>query len=88
MIEERVRCTHCGQFSPKDTIGDCPTCGADGDDPTTPGLWEKVIVDTDPGPEVSPVYLHPSGVAFFAYEEAAASFPPVPPPAWAAPHVP
>lgn len=69
MISLRVRCLSCNTFA--DKAGTCATCKAS-------DQWEKIAVNNKPGDDI-PVYLrHGSGVAFFAYEEAAKAGFPVP----------
>lgn len=71
------RCTNCNQrFQP--AAGTCAVCGRS-------DAWEPCVVETVTT-GILPIFLHPTGVAFFAYEEAAKAGRPAP--AWAAATIP
>lgn len=78
MIFHAYRCTECNDHFATVT-GPCPVC-------ESTDRWEPCVVDDTP-PDTTDSYLvHPSGVAFFAYDEAAKIG--VPAPDWVAAHIP
>lgn len=78
MISLKVRCTTCNERFADVATNPCVTCGA--------RTWEPCVHNSTPDASVAGIHLHPSGAAFFAYEEAAKAGAPVP--AWAAASVP
>ena len=73
----QVRCTNCNQrFQP--AAGTCPVCAAT-------NKWETCVVETDTT-GVDSMFVHPVGVAFFAY--GLATLARVDAPAFAQPYVP
>lgn len=77
MISARFRCVTCDQVFADLASSPCSNCGS--------VTWEPCVVDTDPTGKDA-VFVHHTGVAFFAYDEAASAG--IDPPAWAAATVP
>lgn len=78
MISVKVRCLNCNDhFANAPTA--CPVC-------SRADMWEPCVVDDAPAVDVERRFRHHSGVAFFAYDEAAKVG--AEPPAWAAAAIP
>lgn len=78
MIFHAYRCTECNDHFVTVT-GTCPVCAST-------DRWEPCIVDDAPPDTTEAYLLHPSGVAFYAYDEAAKAG--VQAPEWVAGHIP
>jgi hypothetical protein len=73
----RVRCGSCAQQFAATAASPCANCGA--------SAWQPCVVETDIT-GIDPMFVHPSGIAFFLYNEAARDNKPVP--EWAAAAIP